>query len=731
MSDFLAEIFERLSPEEQARIREAEASASYLLENGDAEVNKRLRFAGSLDDRDWLLEPQDEARAYAAGVLFIAYVNALWLETDWSNAETVVAFLHQVDKLIPPVLEKYGMCEASATVSELRAECGRGAWRVHDRMRRTSDPGGTYARFRGRDSVGAGKQEELLNDARAWAAGELLELLDNQLAPADLQRQVVKKTWDRFLPTHKYRSELELGYREFSTALWTGGVTSLQDLATVARTPIESANAGFTDGAEPAQATRPREDPSILSGSTSEDEAAPESDLTSCANSGINAEEPGTVDKPADQPPLHERVAADDPNRDLLRRFSLESWADSHGLVADGMAGEVSLSSFVERCARSFKQGAKAHVDFKDTIPISKRCDEIDRMADGAVAIFSRSLAQESERLGHEAVAAAIEEYSRRVLEIAARSKQDLHLAALAELPESPRGDGAGVAVEPLSGDSAGPDEAKAFANTYKEIAGKSEAALAAFKQKVTAPRTRVLYQDIEQAIWSEWRIRPEDITVRHIGQALYFLAQKAEGGVELDPISCDVCGIDYSRLVTMIRASMSSAGNESAMTKVPRKPEVLASSVRADANRFVPAGDGNAVLPSQGGAVSASPRSAGEQAVSGPAANPVPQPAALIAKQTRAATVGRLIRELSDLRPQMFEDEAEYNRLRDLYPSYLTFQIADSRADLKRKVLAIRASTQHIRLAQELAGAHHSRQLATIQDDWKDHKPAEFRRGA
>ena len=76
-----------------------------------------------------------------------------------------------------------------------------------------------------------------------------------------------------------------------------------------------------------------------------------------------------------------------------------------------------------------------------------------------------------------------------------------------------------------------------------------------------------------------------------------------------------------------------------------------------------------------------------------------------------------------------MFEDDAEYERLRAQYPSFLTFKIADGRPDLKMKVLAIRSSTRHIRLAQELAAAHYGRQVATIQDDWKDHKPPEFKR--
>ena len=98
-------------------------------------------------------------------------------------------------------------------------------------------------------------------------------------------------------------------------------------------------------------------------------------------------------------------------------------------------------------------------------------------------------------------------------------------------------------------------------------------------------------------------------------------------------------------------------------------------------------------------------------------------------AKKARAGTVGKLIKELDRLKPQMLEDESEYGRLREQYPQFLTFKIAEDRRDLKLKILSIRGSTRHIRLAQELAAAHHGRELSTIQDDWKDHKPPEFKR--
>ena len=97
--------------------------------------------------------------------------------------------------------------------------------------------------------------------------------------------------------------------------------------------------------------------------------------------------------------------------------------------------------------------------------------------------------------------------------------------------------------------------------------------------------------------------------------------------------------------------------------------------------------------------------------------------------RHSRAQTVASLIKELDSLRPQMLEAESEYEVLRKNYPGYLAFRIAGERPDLKMKILAIRGSSRHIRLAQELAAAHYGKSLATIQNDWKRSKPKEFRR--
>ena len=53
----------------------------------------------------------------------------------------------------------------------------------------------------------------------------------------------------------------------------------------------------------------------------------------------------------------------------------------------------------------------------------------------------------------------------------------------------------------------------------------------------------------------------------------------------------------------------------------------------------------------------------------------PVEPASAETARQARAKTVAKLIKELDRLKPQMLEDEAEYDRLREQYPTYLAFK--------------------------------------------------------
>lgn len=93
-----------------------------------------------------------------------------------------------------------------------------------------------------------------------------------------------------------------------------------------------------------------------------------------------------------------------------------------------------------------------------------------------------------------------------------------------------------------------------------------------------------------------------------------------------------------------------------------------------------------------------------------------------------RAETVGKIIKELNILKPQMFGEQG-YDELKTKHPGFLTFGIADQREDLKLKLVNLQEHRQHIRLAQELAASFHGKQLSTIEKDWKRYKPSEFRK--
>lgn len=283
------------------------------------------------------------------------------------------------------------------------------------------------------------------------------------------------------------------------------------------------------------------------------------------------------------RPDFSQRVSKDDPNYDLANRFYHEAWADSHGLVADTLAGQVSFSDWVESCIWTFGQGAKTQVEFISNESVEEKCRELDRAAEAFIHVFSEEVKASSKGRGKAIAESAIDHLTRSVNQIAARLKQQI------------------------------------FQNALKE-------------------------------------------TVR--------------------PCPKDAIHTDWSR-----SPSLKSQSRNDEIE--PQTSEAEKFSATADKNEL---GSGKA------------------------------------AKIARAATVAKIIKELNVLKPQMFEDEAEYDQLRLQYPDFVAFKIADERPDLKLKILGIRGSTRHIRLAQEIAGAHHGRSVGTIIDDWKRHKPAKFR---
>jgi|CZKX01.1.fsa_nt_gi hypothetical protein len=133
MGDFLAELFDQFDPEEQARIRAAEDATRGILAQGAAAVRDRQLAAGSAVLTDWVLEPEDDARADAAGVVFAAYVNALWRQTDPARSEWIQEFGAKVDKLVDPVLTRYGR-EGEGMIAKLRWKCQMNVSLVHSAL---------------------------------------------------------------------------------------------------------------------------------------------------------------------------------------------------------------------------------------------------------------------------------------------------------------------------------------------------------------------------------------------------------------------------------------------------------------------------------------------------------------------------------------------------------------------------------------------------------------------
>jgi hypothetical protein len=134
--------------------------------------------------------------------------------------------------------------------------------------------------------------------------------------------------------------------------------------------------------------------------------------------------------KPKKRPDLLESLSADDPNFKVGKRFYLEAWADSHGLVADTLAGKVSFSEFVDGCIHTFEQGAQAHVALKTDTPPPAKCSALDDFAKQFISKFKETITSHSKGLGRDRATAAIDRLSRAVTELTSRSKRQILLEA-------------------------------------------------------------------------------------------------------------------------------------------------------------------------------------------------------------------------------------------------------------------------------------------------------------
>ncbi|MGA2988528.1 MAG: hypothetical protein ABSG32_32595 [Terriglobia bacterium] len=272
MGDFLTELFDQFDPEDQVMIRATKGAIKVILAQGAAAVRNRQLATGSAVVTDWVLEPKQDARADAAGIVFAAYVDALWRRTDPARSESIQEFGAKVDKLVATVLARCGR-EGECNITELRWRCWMniqtlrqrarsealgaaeggntgsaqpgddlvisvkpdsilqflGPWRI--RQRRKQDLQASYRRHNGRNQFEADSVEKLLSSARGWAEPLLRELVSEAKDVFQLKQRVAKQAFDKFIKEDSYFWER---FPEFASALWEEERPSLEDHAILA-----------------------------------------------------------------------------------------------------------------------------------------------------------------------------------------------------------------------------------------------------------------------------------------------------------------------------------------------------------------------------------------------------------------------------------------------------------------------------------------------------------------
>jgi hypothetical protein len=268
-TDRLSRFCDGLDELEQNAIKSAEEVSRNILAQGTAAVAERRIAAGSQELDEWVVEPENDARADAAGIVFFAFANALWSRTAPESEDSVREFLSTIDQFVELLLERYGIAargqlaqqqadlrrniqlyrislRASADRLEQAEEAGEKRkplsevegpdilqffvlWR--ERKRREAYLNAAYARHLGRNGAEAERQEKLLDDARAWAKADLQDTASRVRDITELKERTIKRTWDEFLPTHRDHADLQLGFRTFGSAIWEEGWPSIQDYA--------------------------------------------------------------------------------------------------------------------------------------------------------------------------------------------------------------------------------------------------------------------------------------------------------------------------------------------------------------------------------------------------------------------------------------------------------------------------------------------------------------------
>jgi len=143
-----------------------------------------------------------------------------------------------------------------------------------------------------------------------------------------------------------------------------------------------------------------------------------------------------------------EKLSPQDPYYKVAWQYHHENLADSHALEAEVHAGRATFNDFIDACVHDFNHAAQAVVAIRDEKSINMRCRKLDNLAKQFIRKTTASIAKQTKRLGKRKAEALTRDFSGRILEISARSKQQIHENALAELT-SPGNGIANPATEP------------------------------------------------------------------------------------------------------------------------------------------------------------------------------------------------------------------------------------------------------------------------------------------
>jgi hypothetical protein len=88
-------------------------------------------------------------------------------------------------------------------------------------QKRNADLQAAYNRFCGRNPSEAGRQEDLLRDARKYAESYLAEA-----SSPEGRRKITRQIWNEFIPKHPNREAFRLEFARLHTAIWDEGYLS-------------------------------------------------------------------------------------------------------------------------------------------------------------------------------------------------------------------------------------------------------------------------------------------------------------------------------------------------------------------------------------------------------------------------------------------------------------------------------------------------------------------------